>query len=377
MIKGSLFQAGILLYKLINEVRKVALSSKRYVCLIKLDNIGDYLLFRNYISVVRENERQGILFILNKAVEDIFLSLDYKKGDKYILVCRKRFLTSRIYRLKIYFKLSIYNIEKAISPVYSRENILDQFLNNLNTKTKIGSSGNSSNISEVKLINNKSIYTQLIEATNKVIFEFYRNLEFFEGLYKRKLFVTFGFVPDNTRDLTFDFNYIVLFISASAPEKKWCVQNFKDLTELISKSLDIKYLICGSFEDYEVGKELEKKIGQSCINLVGKTSITELVPLVKRAKATISGDTFITHLCASVDTYCVTIYSGLHLNRFLPYPNQLSNKVILVAHPEIEKNQEEYQKVSNSDLKSFIYSINEITPKKVFNVLKQNFKWLN
>ena len=83
-------------------------------------------------------------------------------------------------------------------------------------------------------------------------------------------------------------------------------------------------MILGGFHEISLGQQLEKRlIEYSPINLVDKTTLTELIEIIRLARILISNDTSAIHIAAGVDTQSVCILGGGHYGRFLPYPDSI------------------------------------------------------
>lgn len=125
---------------------------------------------------------------------------------------------------------------------------------------------------------------------------------------------------------------------------------------------------CGSSGD--IGAEEVKKIfGEKVHGLVGKTTLAELCWIIKNATILLSNETSAPHLAVAMDVPVVLIYNGNHFGRFTPYPEETTDKYTAVCHPEIEKNLENYQKLSNRPGYASDLDIKEISPERVIRAL--------
>jgi len=178
------------------------------------------------------------------------------------------------------------------------------------------------------------------------MFEFYRNKDFFENLLNEKIDLQKPFIKLEPKKLNFELpkSYAILFIGASAKFRKWDIQNFAKVGEFLKENYGYDIVLCGAPSDKEDAKEFKKYAKYDYIDLVGKTSLVDLL---------------------------YVIYNGNHFGRFIPYPKEIAPNYYPIYHPEIEKNLDDYKKLSNSYGYGSKLNINEISVEAVKNKLKE------
>ena len=145
------------------------------------------------------------------------------------------------------------------------------------------------------------------------------------------------------------------------------------IAQLIIKNTNYKIVILGG-KEFNNFPSLNRKYYK---NLLGKTTLEELVLIIKNSKLLISNDSCAQHIAAATDTKCIVIYAGLQLNRFLPYPKRHYPNHITVVHHLKKKNR---QKKSNQEKLNNKYEldINDIKieeiKKSIKFLLKKNIK---
>lgn len=82
-------------------------------------------------------------------------------------------------------------------------------------------------------------------------------------------------------------------------------------------------------------------------DFTGRTILTELVFIISKAEFIVSNETLAPHIAVAVNISVVCISNGNHFGRFTPYPNEMTNAYHVVYHPEIEKDLNNYKKLSN------------------------------
>ncbi|MBI4352367.1 MAG: lipopolysaccharide heptosyltransferase II [Candidatus Omnitrophica bacterium] len=109
--------------------------------------------------------------------------------------------------------------------------------------------------------------------------------------------------------------------SARWPTKQWPVENFAKLCDELAKR-NIRVVITGSTEDRSLADELLRMTRNKPIDAVGKTSVTELVALVKRCKVFVSSDSAPMHIAASADRPLVALFGPTDPRRHLVPPSR-------------------------------------------------------
>lgn len=362
-----------ILYEFVNSAftpsQKIVPGS---LLLIRLDAIGDYILFRNFIQVLKEGGRfkdYTITLCGNSAWEELAETFDEKYIDEFIWIDRKRFARELLYRYKKLKAIASKGYEIVLHPVFSREFYYgDNIVKIVNAKEKIGSTGDLSNIRKWQKKISDRCYTKLISAKEEALFEFCRNREFFENLLGYTIDIRKPALAPKSCELPLPKNYAVFFVGAGAEYKKWPVAYFARVADHLMERYNLEIVICGSSGD--IGAEEVKKIfGEKVHGLVGKTTLAELCWIIKNATILLSNETSAPHLAVAMDVPVVVIYNGNHFGRFTPYPEEMTDKYTAVCHPEIEKNLENYQRLSNRPGYASDLDIKEISPERVIRAL--------
>jgi ADP-heptose:LPS heptosyltransferase len=354
----------------------------KQILLIRLDAIGDYILFRNFIEVLKRNSKYSdykITLLGNIVWKELAENLDKNYIDNFIWIDIKKFSRNLFYRYKKMIEITSNNYELLIHPTYSRTYDADKIVNVVNAKIKIGSIGDLSNIKKWQKKISDKYYTFLIPAKNEIIFEFFRNKEFFERLLDEEIKISKPCVkiPENyyfSLKLP-DLDYAVLFISASSKVRKWNIKNFAELAKWIKNNLNYEIVLCGGKEDIKEVNIFEEIYGNHYLNLVGKTTLTDLIFILKNSKMIVSNETSIPHMAVALGLKNIfVIYNGNHFGRFIPYPSEITTSYFPVYHPEIEKNVENYKVLSNTYGYGSKLDINEISIEDVINKIKIGMK---
>lgn len=325
----------------------VVSSSKiepKSLLLIRLDAIGDYILFRNFIKILKQSEQYGkykITLLGNEIWRDLAIEFDRKYIEHFIWVNKDRFYNDFRYRYDKLKEIAAKGYEIVLSPVYSREFFVgDNIVKLVHTKEKIGSVGDLTHMRRWQKKISDKYYTRLIDASEGVLFEFYRNKEFFQNLLGSK--------PDiekptlDLRGVKLNFKllkkYTVLFMGSGHDFRKWNVKNFVKIGGELHGRYGLEVVLCGAPNDLGLLEEFEKFATFDYINLIGKTSLMQFVEVVAGCQILVSNETSAPHIAAASGVKNIFVISnGNHFGRFLPYPKEMVVNYHVAYPPKIEK----------------------------------------
>jgi heptosyltransferase-2 len=115
--------------------------------------------------------------------------------------------------------------------------------------------------------------------------------------------------------------YLCLAPGAGFFTKRWPVEKFLHLIELVKKKLNLPVVILGGDGDQETGKYLERQ--NSVYNLTGKLSLLETAYILKKGMALVSNDTGLMHMATAVKTPVLAIFgSTVREFGFFPFRSQ-------------------------------------------------------
>lgn len=352
-----------------NFLNKNRNTARQKVLIVRIDAIGDYVLFRNYLSEIRQFYKEYDITLLgNLQWKDLAEYFDSEFVDNFIWLDKSRYKEGDKYVRKFDRFIRKQNFNVLISPVYSREAaILEPLVLKVPIKEKIGFWGDLTGITGVDRILCSKNYTRIIYSDVQPKFEFERNKEFFEKLFNKKIDIKAPYF-DLKNDTKFEYTkekYAVIFPGSMLKFKEWNSTFYAEVINFLTKEYDLIFLLMGGPSDKNKSDEIEKLCdSKKIINITGKTTLKELPYVFKNAEFIISGDTCAYHIALAVDTQVFCISNGHAYIRFLPYPEELTNKVFYVFPDEFKK---EYDYTST-------LNINEIQPEQVIELIKANYK---
>lgn len=342
--------------------------------IIRLDAIGDYILFRNFIEILRISKKYKgykITLLGNSAWKSISDEFDSEYIDEFIWLDRNKFKKNLFYRYNKLQEIVSNGYEIVISSVYSRDfDYTDNIVRLIKAKEKIGSIGNLSNIKLYQKNKSDQYYTLLLESKNETMFEFERNKEFYEKLLSKYLKIQKPFFNLKPKKLNFKLpsNYAILFIGASSNIRKWSVLNFSQIAVFLKEKYGYEIVLCGGPNDLKDAIQFKKVFKGKFFDLVGKTTLVELIHIINSCNLLLTNETSAGHFAVSLDKENIfVLYNGNHYGRFLPYPKEISEHYHVIYHPYIEENLDKYMVISNNQNYVNNLDINEITVDTVKN----------
>ena len=382
MLSRIKFLIKLIIYYFINfSIVPSKKIKNKTILLVRLDAIGDYVLFRNYIEVLKKSEKYKdykVTFLGNIAWKNLALELDNEFIDYFIWLNKTKFSKDFVYRYKKLKEIASVGYEILLSPVYSRDFFeCDCIVKNVNAEEKIGSNGDLANIKKWQKNISDGYYTKLIPANDEIMFEFYRNKEFFENLFDKKIDIKKPVIRLEDRKLNFDLpkNYAILFIGSSASFRKWSIENFVEIGKFLKEKYNYDIVLCGGPTDIGSAKEFKRLANFKYTDLVGKTSLIDFLHVINNGNLMISNETSASHFAVALEmTNIFVISNGNNFGRFTPYSKEIWKEYHPIYHPEIEKDLDNYKKLSNCYGYGSQLDINEIN---VDTVIKKIDKVLN
>lgn len=252
---------------------------QEYILISRLDSIGDYILFRNFLSPLKTSrmiENRKILFLANMSWRSIYEHYDKEFADNVIWVNVEVLVRNRFYRIFILFLLCTFNIKKIIQPTFSRNHIIDFLLLPFTTAEKISPKGDDLNyLRDLKILNDQR-YDLLVENDETIQFEFERNRHFFESLDP--------IFPQQKLDLPFhkinsEEKYISFFIGSSSPMRQLSIENLKFICNELLTHTEFKIIILGGKNEVKNGSVLEQ-LSARINSKSGLTTLIETIDLI-------------------------------------------------------------------------------------------------
>lgn len=290
--------------------------------IVKLDGIGDYILTHNYIELLlREGAFSGwhVTLLCNEAwstLAEILLP-----GVKCLSLDIQQYESNSWYRFSLEQRLNAEKFDTIIHPAYSRCVWVDSLINRIQAERKVGFIGDISNMTGEDKEYTDSFYNELIETDSGRLFEFDRNRIFFEKVTGITSFPHKPGIRLRHEDVLVPpfSGYAVMVIGAADAKRKWHPKNYARVGQQLRDDYGMSLVLCGGPSEVNESIILERALGQACINLVGATSLSDMLGILHASTIVIGNDTGLLHLAVALEKLAVVISNGNHLHRFVPY----------------------------------------------------------
>jgi ADP-heptose:LPS heptosyltransferase len=353
-------------------------TNPRTLLLIRLDAIGDYILFRNYLEVIRNSKRFRdckITLCGNIIWKDVAEAFDKRFVDEFIWVDRKLFCSNTGYRFNLLKQVRQSGFETVIDTAYSREILYgDTIVMASGANVKIGSEGaKDKHVTWKRRLFSNVVYTEIIPAGSEDVFEFCRNKGFVSKILKedislvKSVIEVSGIVSSNKLPTP----YVVLFFGASNANKIWDIKNFIEVGRYLISEYGFHLVLAGGKQEKLKSHLFYKALpADKLTDLCGNISIPELAKIISDSSLLISNESMATHIAASVNKTFVCVTNGERILRFHPYPHDIFDKAFYIYPDEIPANLNNKECLDKYRFGSDL-DINKITEEKVKTVINK------
>ncbi len=315
---------------------------KNTVLIVRLDAMGDYVLFRNFLEDLRMSEKYKDKKIILCGLEqwrDLAIAYDGHLIDEFIWFNWSQFFSSYAYKFRIIKSLRRFRAYEIIYPIYGRYSEMDFLLGLLGGAEVIAPNLGEdcvSGVTEAQLRRRHKSYTKIIQTLPDTHFEYYRNASFMSQLTgventDRKLHI-------NVIKSTFNKNKIGIIAGAGDAVRCWSAKNFVAVLQSIyAKYPQSEFVLLGHLSDSAAAAQyILANIPQHfpLENKVGATHTAEFCVAIADCKLLISNETSGVHIAAAVGTPAVCISNGNHFGRFNPYKEPLATNITTIYPDE-------------------------------------------
>jgi len=154
---------------------------------------------------------------------------------------------------------------------------------------------------------------------------------------------------DKIRTLVTSNKAILAINPCSSPSKRvfrnWIFENYAEIADYAAENLGYQIVICGGPTELEIkaGGIIESKMLNPVTNLVGKTSIKELLALLDQSSLLITSDSGPAHIATAVNTPVIALHAATNPFQTGPYLclDKTVNKYPEAINAEYHKTPEE------------------------------------
>ncbi len=122
--------------------------------------------------------------------------------------------------------------------------------------------------------------------------------------------------------------YIVLNIGATKSANKWYPDRFASLAETVMKRYNVPAVITGGPEDRQGAEQIRAAANCEIVDLVGKTSLKDLIEVLNGSKAVVSCDTGPMHLAVALGKEVIALFGPANPRRTGPFRGRVIQKYL-------------------------------------------------
>lgn len=346
---------------------------KNTMLVTRLDSIGDYILFRNFLYILKQSAKYKEYLITlcgNKSWKDLAEYFDSDVIKDFIWIDRRKFYSNLIYKYKTLKYIYRRGFDVAIDSAYSREILYsDVIIKASKANTKIGSKGSLDKHAFWKRrFFSDSFYDIIIDQTGEMLFEFMRNREFFEKVIEQHISLTKPQLNLSGYKCNIDLpeKYVVIFPGSNDIKRRWDVSNYAEICRYLIAEYFVSIVIPIGANEKIIAEEIKEKVNSDkVIDLSGKADLSELAKIIADCVLVISNDTSAVHIAAAVDRKFLCISSGLYYGRFLPYPKSVFSKGEYIFPEGVREILENNEFNPHKNLINAEFNINKISVEQV------------
>ena len=155
--------------------------------IVKIDHTGDYIIFRNFIEIIRKSakfEHFHITILCNEHLKDLLTFLDGDYVDRILTLNLNKYLFNSWYTHRKEQELLSESYNVILQPTFSRLLKIDKLINKMVANEKISFESFDWDMILQDREESRKYYQKLISIGDKKIFEFERYKLSFEKLLK-------------------------------------------------------------------------------------------------------------------------------------------------------------------------------------------------
>lgn len=131
-------------------------------------------------------------------------------------------------------------------------------------------------------------------------------------------------------------DFVVISPAASKAERNWHALGYAQIADYLAVK-GYQIVLCGGPADLDkkLGEQIKQHSQNIALNLIGKTSLKQMLSVLKRASLVIAPDTGPAHMATTVGTQVIGLYAHSNPRRTGPYCNL--HNVVSVYDESIER----------------------------------------
>lgn len=307
---------------------------------IRMDGIGDMVLFR------RSLDQYVAAFGVDKADITVLgchawgqLADEVFKDYRVVSIHEHRFHTKIFYRFKIARWVYRQNFEVAVLDSFFRKPLMaDSLMMASRASRTVACVPHLSKKTNALFAYALSRMSQVIETGAYPVHETVRHYRFLSGVLGRAVAPEPVQIPwrDTAPPVPPGKPYFILNFGSNEYGRRWPFDKYvATARRLLAENYRVAF--CGSANDNDHKALIKKEFESSdVIDLIGVTTVPELMDLINHAAGMLTNDTGPAHLGIALGTPTLVLVGGGHFGSFVPYPDEVKPDNARFLHVEMD-----------------------------------------
>ncbi|MCD6259508.1 MAG: glycosyltransferase family 9 protein [Helicobacteraceae bacterium] len=356
------------------------------ILIVKPDHIGDYILVRNFLAELRKSERYGnyeITFLGNTRVRELAEYLDSEIINSFVWIDLEKFTQHEWYRHFRTQEIVSERYDVIVNLMFTRFQKVEDLIAAIQAPHKIVVKGTQQERKNAYVEEDLALYNEVIDLSDKKIFEYERFRYSFEKLLGVRLTNMPNLIlPHNQNVFSQAKPYVLFFIGSDAEYRKWDRKNYTIVIHHIIATYDVRVVLCGGAAELEDSEYIGQSLQSDMLfNFVGETTLVDMMHLVASSTFVVSNETGLAHMATLMHIPTLVISNGNNYGKFTPYPS-FYNMKYFALYPFEEKSYEilvkQFYEASRLDINTISVAqvIKSVDMMSLFCALKQQEKVL-
>jgi ADP-heptose:LPS heptosyltransferase len=330
-VRNLIFLILVSICKILSQLSR---KTDKGIIIIKLEKIGDFVLFVAYqLDLVSYYRQKGlkVSIVVSKPNDELIDNSLYES----LYIFNLDDIRNNVLRIFKWLRIFIrFKFETVIVFTHSPSIFHFGLSYLISSRTKIISSPDQLN-SKVANFVVRILFDEIeVNQTN----ELSKNKIFVESILGKQLefkLANFDYIRQDKLNLI-DKKFIAISPTAGWLKRAWSKSNFISLINSITGETDYAVILFGTKAEQLYCEQIKLECGGTVHNFAGKLSIKDYVKYLRSATAFIGNESGGSHLAFAlgIDVFC--ILGGGHFGRFFPYDQDFlskkENRLFLFTH---------------------------------------------
>jgi ADP-heptose:LPS heptosyltransferase len=316
-------------------------NTKRTLLVVRTDALGDSILFIPVLAELRNNySNWWIVLVVQEWQLPVMRSCPY--ADEVIGIDIRKYRSSLLYALQIVRKISRLKSDTCINGAYSRGLVADEIALWSKARNVVGWKGAWQDIHAVfKPLYDRMYSVRLDQELPPQMHELARHTMLLQSVgiavdeLKPELWPAVHAADKTESEMLKDnrgsVRAVVFVTGAKHLIRKWPFERFVELAARVHDAHPeiLMYLVGNDRDLTDSAGGKSAGLPKGVADLRGKTSLPELVDLLRQASLVVGNDTGPMHLAIGLGIPTVCVLGGGHFGRFMPYGESAKHKVVI------------------------------------------------